>query len=329
MTARMRVWLLILLLLWLNFPTSGPEPLQRFKPGEILMVDRVALAPTDPARARLGALTYLGGIRLRGTQPPFGGFSAMKIDGDRFMLVSDAGDILKFRMGGDWIPRDVSFGELSGGPGTGWLKIERDSESLTWNPATGQYWVGFEQYNAIWRFAADGRFEAHAEPAPMANWAPNGGPESMVRLRSGVFLVISEMSRPRERRDARLALRFLGDPTEPGTPFERWAYVPPAGYDPTDIAELPDGRLLVLNRKFNLRDLFTAKLVIVDGRAVRKDAVVRGEEIATFAAPVQHDNFEALAVTREGEDTILWVASDDNQMWFEDSLLLKFRLDLP
>jgi hypothetical protein len=329
MTGPMRVWLLILALLWMNFPTSGPEPLTRFKPGEVLMIDRVALDPSDPTRTRLGALTYLGGIRLRGTQPPFGGFSAMKVDGDRFMLVSDAGDVLKFRMGGDWIPRGVSFGQLSGGPGTGWLKIDRDSESLTWNPATGQYWVGFEQYNAIWRFAADGRFEAHAEPAPMAKWARNGGAESMVRLRSGDFLVISETSRPRKRKDVRLALRFLGDPIEPGTQFEKWSYIPPEGYDPTDMAELPDGRLLVLNRKVSLRDLFTAKLVIVDGRAVRKDAVVRGEEIATFAAPVQHDNFEALAVTREGEDTILWVASDDNQMWFEESLLLKFRLDLP
>ncbi|MET0245275.1 MAG: esterase-like activity of phytase family protein [Sphingomonas sp.] len=325
----MRAWLLILILFWLNFPTSGPEPLGSFKPGEVLLVDRVPLDRSNPTRTRLGALTYLGGIRLRGTQPPFGGFSAMKIDGDRFMLVSDAGNVLRFRMGKDWIPRDVSFGDLSGGPGTGWLKIDRDSESLTWNPATGQYWVGFEQYNAIWRFAANGRFEAHAEPEPMANWAVNGGPESMVRLRSGVFLVISEMSRPRARRDARLALRFLGDPAEAGTPFERWSYVPPEGYDPTDMAELPDGRLLILNRRVTLRDLFTAKLVIVDGREVRKDAVVRGQEIATFAAPVQHDNFEALAVTQEGKDTILWIASDDNQLWFEESLLLKFRLDTP
>ena len=93
------------------------------------------------------------------------------------------------------------------------------------------------------------------------------------------------------------------------------------------MVELPDGRLLVLNRKFSLGELFTAKLVIVDGREVRNGAVMRGEEIATFAAPVQHDNFEALAVTQEGDETIVWVASDDNQMWFEESLLLKFRLD--
>ena len=41
-----------------------------------------------------------------------------------------------------------------------------------------------------------------------------------------------------------------------------------------------------------------------------------------------HDNFEALAAVREGKDTILWIASDDNLEAWEQSLLLKFRLDL-
>jgi hypothetical protein len=42
---------------------------------------------------------------------------------------------------------------------------------------------------------------------------------------------------------------------------------------------------------------------------------------------VQHDNFEALAITREGADTIVWIASDDNGEFWEQSLLLKFRLN--
>ncbi len=32
-------------------------------------------------------------------------------------------------------------------------------------------------------------------------------------------------------------------------------------------------------------------------------------------------------MTREGADTILWIASDDNQQWWEQSLLLKFRIE--
>ena len=54
-----------------------------------------------------------------------------------------------------------------------------------------------------------------------------------------------------------------------------------------------------------------------------------GQEIATFTAPVTRDNFEALAVTQEAGATILWIASDDNLLPIQQSLLMKFRLDLP
>ena len=102
----------------------------------------------------------------------------------------------------------------------------------------------------------------------------------------------------------------------------------PAGYDPTDMTELSDGRLLILNRRLNLSfALFTAKLVIVDRTAIREGATVEGREVATLAPPFLHDNFEALAATQEQGATIVWIASDDNREWFEQSLLLKFRLN--
>ena len=103
--------------------------------------------------------------------------------------------------------------------------------------------------------------------------------------------------------------------------------MPPAGYDPTDAAELPDGRLLVLNRRLTLSGLFTARLVVIDIRGVRAGGVVAGTEIARFERPLLHDNFEALAVTQEDGDTIVWIASDDNGEFWEQSLLLKFRLE--
>ncbi|WP_163365749.1 esterase-like activity of phytase family protein, partial [Enterobacter asburiae] len=69
------------------------------------------------------------------------------------------------------------------------------------DPATGQIWVGFERYNAIWRYD-DGltRAERSVEPAAMRDWSENGGPESMVRLRDGRFVAIGETSRPRGSR---------------------------------------------------------------------------------------------------------------------------------
>lgn len=326
MVTAMRVWLSVLLLLYINLSASGEEPLERFRPGATMSVERVAIDPADPARTQVGELTYLGGLRLTGSQHVFGGFSAMTLVGERFTLLSDGGHLVAFDLGSDWQPRNVTFGALSAGPGTGWFKAERDSESMTRNPATGQVWVGFEQVNEIRRFGPDGKSEASARPESMRDWSENGGPEAMVRLRSGAFLVISETA-PGPKRKGRAAIRFAGDPTDPRVATTLFGYMPPEGYSPTDMAELPDGRLLVLNRRVSFSEFFTAKLVIVDPAGIRAGAMVSGREIATLAAPLLHDNFEALAVAKEGDATIVWIASDDNRMWFEQSLLLKFRLE--
>lgn len=308
---------------------SGRDGRDRFGKAPRMTVERVPLDLHDPNRTRVGALTYLGGIRLKSGERAFGGFSSMRIIGDDFTLLSDGGTFIRFRMGEDWAPRDVRFGDLPDGPGSGWLKADRDSESMTSDPATGQVWVGFEQYNAIWRYNADlTRAERSARPAAMRNWSDNGGPESLVRLHDGRFLTIGETSRPKGSRIGREGLVFPGDPTTPDIKPIRFVYMPPNElYDPSDAVQLPDGRLIVLNRRFSVPGLFTVKLTLIDPREIRAGAVIRGTEIATLAAPLIHDNYEALAVTREGDDTILWIASDDNQQFWEWSLLLKFRIE--
>ena len=48
---------------------------------------------------------------------------------------------------------------------------------------------------------------------------------------------------------------------------------------------------------------------------------------STLASPLIHENFEGIAATREGAATIIWIVSDDNQLWLQRSLLLKFRLE--
>ena len=288
---------------------------------------RVPLDSSDPRRVRVGALTYLGGVRLESPDPAFGGFSSMRVAGDEFTLVSDSGNVVRFRMGADWRPHDAQFGDLPDGPGTGFYKWQRDSESLASDPASGRVWIGFERFNAIWRYDSGlTRAARSARPAAMRRWPWNGGPESLARMPGGGFIAISETSRPKSGA-GREALLFAGDPTESKTPPVPFVFVPPDGYDPSDAAALPDGRLLVLTRRLALRGLFTAKIVLLDPRGVAPGAVLGGTEIATLAAPLLHDNFEAIAITREGADTIIWLATDDNQEVWEQSLLLKFRLE--
>ncbi|MES2336728.1 MAG: esterase-like activity of phytase family protein [Pseudomonadota bacterium] len=325
----MRIVFAVIALVLILVPTwSGDPRLPLYEGTPDVRVARVALDAEHPKRTRVGPLTYLGGLHFSSRDPAFGGFSALAVRGDRFLLLSDGGLRFGFTMGSDLRPGHFAFGTLPAGPGDGWRKEDRDSESLAVDPATGDHWVGFERANAIWRYDADfTRTIRTRVPPEMARWPRNGGAESLVRVPGGRFLILSEDA------DApgggKQALLFDRDPTDPRARAMRFAFVPPGEYVPTDAAILPDGRLLVLTRNLTLREGFTAKLLLVDPRAIRPGARVAGRELATFAYPLLHDNFEGLAVTREGDATILWMLSDDNApSWFQRSLLLKFRIDL-
>ena len=298
-----------------------------------LSATRVSLDPSDPARTKVGSLTFMGGVHLTSRDPAFGGYSSLSVVGDRFMMLSDGGNVVRFRMGTDWKLADIGFRNLPGGPGEGWQKADRDSESMAVDPRTGTIWAGFEGANAIWRYAPGfARVEGHVRPKAMAKWDANGGAESLVRLHDGRFLVIAETARgprvPVPLRRGRQTLVFAGDPLTTRQPPLRFTYMPPPGYDPSDATELPDGRLLVLNRAFSLPFVFTNILVLVDPREIREGATVTGRAIATLEPPLIHDNFEGIAATREDGATMLWLVSDDNEAApLERTLLLKFRLN--
>lgn len=285
----------------------------------------------DPAQRRIGALEYLGGLELKSPDSAFGGFSALHVDGDRFLLLSDGGGVVRFAMGSDWRIRDASFAELPEGPRTGWEKRDRDSEALAVDPETGTHWVAFEHANAIWRYdAALGRATGAVRPRAMSLWSRSGGPEAMARLSDGRFLILSESSRRDAPEGSHHALLFHRDPVEPGAKASRFYYRPPAGFNATAADELPDGRVIVANRSVAWPNGFGAAVTIVDPADIRPGAVVTGREIARLGGGLWsgfgRDNFEAISVAREGDDTIVWLATDHNMQWPQRSLLLKFRL---
>ncbi len=307
-----------------------------------LTATRVMLDRSDPRHVRVGGLTYLGGLVLNSRDRAFGGFSSLDVTpiaaGDRFTLLSDGGNIVQFDMGADWRPHRIAFTNLPAGPGIGWEKRDRDSESMTIDPKTGQIWVGFEDTNAIWRYSPGfARYEARVRPDVMRPWPTNGGPESMTRLPDGRFVVISEEAHARpadwtgsktERLHTRQALIFAGDPTgEAAGEPARFAYMPYGRYDPSDVTALPNGDLLVLDRAFSLPFRWSNRISLVDRADVAEGRIARGRLIATIDAPLIHDNFEGIATTIENGRTIVWIVSDDNQMVLQRTLLLKFRLD--
>lgn len=323
---RVRILASILLVLLFVPGWSGAERLPLWGAHPTVRAEPVALGPGLRPGMRLGKLTWLGGVALSSDDPAFGGYSSIAVSDRSVLMLSD---------GGLWLSLDrakltrARFGVLPGGPGAGWKKEDRDSESLAIDPRTGQAWVGFENAQAIWRYAPGfARVERHVVPPAMADWPENGGPESLVRLRDGQFVAISELGRwPGARRQTRAAILFVGDPTIAPRRGFRFSYRPPRGFDPSDAAELPNGDLVIVNRRFELPYRFITRLVIVDRRQIRPGATVEGRVIATLAPPDLHDNFEGVAVRQESGRTELWLVSDDNQSLLQRTLLLRFALD--
>ena len=281
----------------------------------------------DPRRRRIGSLVFERGYRLTGTGDAFGGYSSLLVEGDRFLLLNDFGLFASFTLDAAGRIGGLRNGALPDGPGTGWTKVDRDSESMTVDPVTRRLWVGFENSNEIWRYSDGfGRAERHAAPPAMQRWPINNGAEAMVRLRNGRFIAIAE-SDPWSGGRGRAAISFAGDPTvDPRRGFQ-FSYLPPPGYDVSDMAELPDGRLILLNRNVTLMTGFSVVVTIVDPRSIHPGARVPGRVIARFVGDTLRDNFEGIAVVREADGTKVWIVSDDNQTNLQQTLLLKFRLD--
>jgi hypothetical protein len=331
-----RILFVILCVLLIVPGWTGEERIASYPARVAVSTSPARLDPGDPGRVRVGAMTFLGGISLSSRVRGFGGFSAIAVAGDRFTLLSDSGNLLRFRLGRDWRLHDVVGANLPAGPGTGWDKRERDSESLIVDPARDKLWVGFERANQIWRYSADlAHTDGRVAPPAMQRWPSNGGAEAMAMLPDGRFAAISEEARvPKRlwsgsaaaRKNSRQGLIFARDPLD-GVVSRRFTYMVHPDFDVAAAVALPGGDLLVLERRFTLPFRFTTIVTRVAAADLRSGAVARPTIVATLAAPLIHDNFEGIAVTREGSSTILWLVSDDNQSLLERSLLLKFHLN--
>lgn len=285
----------------------------------------IPIDPADPAHREFGRLRYLAGWQLDSRQRDFGGYSALSVRGDRFLSLADTGKYLRFRMTRPGVIEEPEFADLPAYPAYEGKKGDRDSESMTVGP-NGDIWVGFEFRNAILRYDPGfARLHSLGWPPAMKNWSQNSGAEAMVRLDGGRFIVFSEGNAVAPR--VHDALSFPGDPTSRRNPPFHFGYKSPfAGYVPTDAAQLPDGRIIVLHRRFGIWDGFSMALAIVDPADIKPGARITGEPIAELKPPLNIDNMEGISVTQEEKRTILWLISDDNQVPIERTLLLKFEL---
>lgn len=316
---------LVLLLLATLIP-PGPRPGEPGPSEALLIYTPVPFDAGDPARRDVGQLRYLGGWSLSSPDARLGGLSGLHVENGEAIAVSDTGMIARFPLPGAAETPRIRFQPVEQGPGARRERRSRDSEGL--QVFGNQLWLSFERYNAVWRYDRETmRAQTGARPEAMRRWqGNNSGPEAIVRLADGRFLLIQE-GRDNGAPTSEAAL-FAGDPAVPGTAAVRLTYRRVPGYRATDAALLPDGRVLILNRSLALLQL-SAKLVVADVRGLGASGTIAGREVATLEAPLAVDNMEGVSVTQENGRTIVWLVSDDDYMrLFRHSLLLKFELRL-
>jgi hypothetical protein len=289
-------------------------------------VRTLVLDAADPERHRVGRLEWRGGLELTSPDPRFGGLSSLRItpDGGRLVAVSDGGWRLDARLQYDTDGRLVGLYSArlapllsrSGRPLPEINREESDAESMILEP-DGSLIVGFEGNHRIVLYPADGRKPSLIPPPRLEDAPANSGLESLVRLRDGRLLAITE----------NLAVSggvrgWIGDGKAGG--WRPLVWRTSDAFLPTDAALLPSGDILVLERRF---PPVGARLRRLSAASIAPGAVLDGLEIARLEGSLNVDNMEGIDVQRAAfGETLVWILSDDNYSFLQRTLLLHFRL---
>ena len=293
-------------------------------------VTAVSLNEDDLDATLVGSLTWRGGIVIAMDDPRFGGLSALRIsrDGRRLTAVTDRGHWfqaeLEYRNGNLSGLRKPRMHPILGPDGKPLSRPWTDAESLADAGPDGLV-VAFEQVHRLWRY--DGvpdpsmaRARPIVAPDDMRELPNNGGIEALTRLCDGTLLAIAEKSRTRQG--------FVPGWIISGSNWRPLRYRIESRLRPTGAATLPGCDVILVERSFSFLAGLDIRIVRIAASAIKAGAELVPKIIARLPNSLTIDNFEGIAVRRNGSgDTLIYILSDDNFSLLQRTLLFMFRLD--
>jgi hypothetical protein len=281
-----------------------------------------------------GPFAWRGGLVLDSADPDFGGLSGLSVGGscDDLLAVSDRGTWLRAKLGYDGDGRLASIAETEqarildakGKPFA--TKSRADAEALSYL-GKGHYLVGFERHERVGLFdigrkGLKARFKLVPSPKMISEGPTNGELESIGRLTRGRygdhFIAIAEA-----HRDA--------DGNTFGWLWKSWKTIPftvakHADYAITDLATLPNGKVLILERSFSPGSLPGMAIRRFDPEKIEPWGLIEPELLFEGRLPLYAiDNMEGIAVCERGGETRVTLVSDDNfKRDIQSTLLLQF-----
>jgi hypothetical protein len=106
------------------------------------------------------------------------------------------------------------------------------------------------------------------------------------------------------------------------------SYVPANGFRVTDCAALENGDLLVLERRYVPFGILSARVTLVKADSLKPGAKLVGKELLKLEHPLATENYEGIAAQRTPQGTVIFIVSDDNYGFFQQTLLLQFLLPI-
>jgi len=284
---------------------------------------------------KFGDLEFLGGLQMTSSNDLFGAASAIRLQPDRrhFISVLDTGHwwtgvidrspdgtlqgISEARI----TPIIDRFGKTHEGKGV------MDAEGLALRGNT--VLVSFEQNHRVDVYPDPG-----FETSPPSGFLPilmnrNAlrGNQSLEALMvgppgsplDGNAVLVAERSLDR---DGNMLAAVLDGPLKGRFTVRHYD-----GYDVSDGTFLPDGDLVLLERRFDFAHGIGMRLRRIAARDIKPGAVVDGRVIFEANADFQIDNMEGIDAFRSDDGSIhLIMVSDDNHSILQRNLMLEFRL---
>lgn len=299
-----------------------------------------------PDKKSFGLLRWRGGFSLSSTSPYFGGFSGLAIDakGEHLLAVSDAGIWMLAELGykeSNFVSvKHVKIGPLTSMDGKPLaLSSHRDAESIALQ--AGKFFgntafVSFERKHRIvpYEIKKSGlkRKPGYTKlpnklTAGLKNLGDNQGLEAIEFIRSGKrkgsLIVFPERLK---NKSGNLKGWIIRDGKSKPLKVERLK-----GFDITGIAALPDGGMILLERRFRVSEGVQMRLRRINANSIKPDHLLKGETlIEVHGSTYNIDNMEGIAVhsSKSGE-TIITLIADDNYNMFQRTLIMQFALSHP
>jgi hypothetical protein len=314
----------------LGFP-SPVAPAGGDVPVEVSVISQFA----PGGQRQFGALEFLGGLEFSSSDDRFQSLSSIRFrsDGEQFVSVLDTGHWLTGRIRRDEKGRLSGLQGLAIAPmlirsGRVGSKYNSDAEGLA--VRDGQALVSFEQLHRVDvypdpGFETSGPSRTIALPIPRREFRMNGGMETVAispkaSTLQGAAIVVTEHSLDDK---GNMFAAVLEGPLK-GV-FKVVRHDP---YDATDGAFLPDGDLLLLERRFSFLGGLGMRIRRIKGEDIRPGAVVDGEVMLEADMRYAIDNMEGLDVITgpDGRPHLILV-SDDNGNMLQRNIMLEFRLN--